>query len=37
MHAWLAAQPQTFLDEGIRKFVKRWTKYIEKQRENIKK
>ena len=32
VHAWLAAQPKTFFffSEGIKKFVQRWKKCVEK-------
>ncbi|KDR11782.1 hypothetical protein L798_14287 [Zootermopsis nevadensis] len=37
VHLWLAAQPKTFFNKGIRKLVDRWTKYIEKQGDYVKK
>ena len=35
--AWLAAQPKTFFSEGIKKFVQRWKKCIEKQGDYVEK
>ena len=35
VHAWLAAQPKTFYSEGIKKFVQRWNKCIEKQGDYV--
>ena len=37
VHAWLAAQPETFFSEGIKKFVQRWKKCIEKQGDYVEK
>ena len=37
VHAWLAAQPKTFTSEGIRKFMQRWTKCVEKQGDYVEK
>ena len=37
VHAWLAAQPKTFYSEGIKKFVQRWKKCIEKQGDYVEK
>ena len=37
VHKWLRDQPKTFLLEGIRKLVDRWTKYIEKEGDYIEK
>ena len=36
-HAWLAAQPEAFFSDGIRKLVQRWTKCVEKQWHYVKK
>ena len=37
VRAWLAAQPETFFSEGIKKFVQGWKKCIEKQGDYVEK
>jgi hypothetical protein len=37
VHKWLHDQPKTFFVEGIRKFVDRWTKWIEKEGDYVEK
>jgi hypothetical protein len=37
VHKWLRDQPKTFIVEGIRKLVDRWTKCIEKDRDYVEK
>jgi hypothetical protein len=36
VYAWLAAQPKTFISEGIRKLVQRWTRCIESKEITLK-
>jgi len=36
VHAWLVSEPKTFYSEGLKKIVRRWTKFIEKQGANLK-
>jgi len=37
VHAWLAAQPNMFFSQGIKKLVQRWKKCIEKQGNYVEK
>jgi hypothetical protein len=37
VQSWLKATPKTFFIEGIHKLVERWTKYVVKQGDHVKK